>query len=321
MNSAPSWTLGRTMPSSPVPGGNAQVSAVYYDTSTGFGNYNAVYAQLTLRDWHGFTLHTNLTWGRALGTGNQDQATSEYTVLDPWNMHAMYGPQYFDYKFNLNLTLVFQPPVFRSQKGVIGHLLGGWTIAPLFVAHTGSPLGVANDNGGCESFGQANCSTGNTLASDGAVLLHPYTGGNSAYYNQVVSESPTANPNGVGINSNADNGGQNVQFYTNPISTYGEFRDCILGFDTNCGATGLIRNLPWWNLDASVSKDIGIWKEGRVGATLIFQFTNLLNHVQMAQPYLATNDPADWGVLGTSNPNGGQANAPRNMEFGVRVHF
>jgi hypothetical protein len=137
----------------------------------------------------------------------------------------------------------------------------------------------------------------------------------------VVSESATANPNGVGINSNADNGGQNVQFFTNPIATYGQFRDCVLGFDTNCGATGTIRTLPWWNLDASVSKDIGIWKEGRVGATLIFQFSNLLNHVQMAQPYLSTADPADWGVLGTSNPNGGQANAPRNMEFGVRVHF
>ena len=319
MNSAPSWTLGRTMPSSPVAGGNAQLSAVYYDTSIGFANYNAAYAQLTLRDWHGFTVHTNFTWGRALGTGNQDQATSEYTVVDPWNMHAMYGPQYFDYKFNLNLTLVFQPPFYRNQKGVIGHLLGGWTIAPLFVAHSGAPLAVVNDNGDCESFGEANCSTGST--EDFAVFMSKYTGGSSAHYNQVVSESATANPNGVGINSNADNGGQNVQFFTNPIATYGQFRDCVLGFDTNCGATGTIRTLPWWNLDASVSKDIGIWKEGRVGATLIFQFSNLLNHVQMAQPYLSTADPADWGVLGTSNPNGGQANAPRNMEFGVRVHF
>jgi hypothetical protein len=59
----------------------------------------------------------------------------------------------------------------------------------------------------------------------------------------------------------------------------------------------------------------------RVGATLIFQFTKLLNHVQFNPPYLATNDPADFGVLGTSNPNGGEPNSPRNMEFGIRVHF
>jgi len=321
MNAAPSWTLGRTMPSSPINGGSGQVSAVYSDSSIGFGNYNAVYAQLTLRDWHGITVHTNLTWGRALGTGNQDQASSEYTVLDPWHMSAMYGPQYFDYKFNLNLTMIWQSPYYRTQKGVIGHLLGGWTIAPLFVAHGGAPLNVSNDNGGLESFGEANSATDGDYGPDGAVLMHPYTGGSSAHYNQVVSESPTANPNGVGVNSNGDNGGQNVQFFTNPAATYGEFRDCVLGFDTNCGSAGLIRQLPWWNLDATVSKDIGVWKEGRVGATLIFQFTNLLNHVQFNNPYLATNDPADWGVLGTSNPNGGQANSPRNMEFGIRVHF
>jgi hypothetical protein len=319
MNSASSWTLGRTMPSSPVPGGNAQLSAVYADDSAGFGNYNAVYAQLTLHDWHGITMHTNFTWGRALGTGNQSQATSEYTVLDPWNVHSMYGPQFFDYKFNFNLTMLWQSPFYRTQKGIIGHLLGGWSIAPLFTAHDGAPLTVGNDNGGCESFGEANCSTGST--NDGAVLMSNYTGGNSAHYNQTVSESASTNPNGVGVNGNADNGGQNVNMFTNPIATYGQFRDCILGFDTSCGSFGNIRMLPWWNLDATVSKDIGIWKEGRVGATLIFQFTNLLNHVQFNPPFLATNDPGDWGVLGTSNPNGGQTNQPRNMEFGIRLHF
>jgi hypothetical protein len=79
--------------------------------------------------------------------------------------------------------------------------------------------------------------------------------------------------------------------------------------------------LPWWNLDATVSKDSGIWKEGRVGATLIFPFTNLFNHAQLNPPSLSTGDPGDWGVLGTSSPTGGRTNQPRNIEFGVRVHF
>ena len=74
-------------------------------------------------------------------------------------------------------------------------------------------------------------------------------------------------------------------------------------------------------VEATVSKDLSFWKEGRVGATLIFQFTNLLNHVQFSNPYLDISDPADFGVLGTSNPNGGQSNTPRNMEFGLRIHF
>ena len=52
-----------------------------------------------------------------------------------------------------------------------------------------------------------------------------------------------------------------------------------------------------------------------MGATIIFQFTNVLNHVQLGDPYLDISDPQDWGVLS------GQANAPRQVSFGLRIHF
>ena len=319
LNSASSWTLGPTMPSSPLNGGNPQVSGVFADGSNGYGNYNAVYLSFTTNNWHGLTLRSNFTWGRALGTGNQVQATSEYTVTDPFNLHAIYGPQFFDYKFIYSLTMVYHPPFFKAQKGIAGHVLGGWTIAPLFYAHSGGPLSVGNLNGGCESFGEGNCAVESSL--DGAVLMGPFTQGGGVHYNENVNESASANPNGVGINANADNGGQNVQMFSNPAAAYNSFRNCVLGFDTNCGSNGNIRGLPYWDMDAMVSKDIGFWKEGRAGATLIFQFTNVFNHVIFNNPYLSVGDPADFGVLGTSNPNGGQSNTPRNMEFGIRVHF
>lgn len=319
LNKASSWTLGRTMPSSPISGGGGQLSAIYSNSSIGFGNYNAGYVSFTGRDFHGVTARANFTYGRALGTGNQVQATSSYTVLDPWNIRSMYGPQIYDYKSVFNVMMMYQPPYFRSQKGIVGHLLGGWTIAPLFSARSGGPLMVNNLNGDCESFGEANCSTGSTL--DGAVLASKYTGGNAVYYNQNVPTSATANPLGVGVNANPANGGQGVQMFANPVAVFNQFRPCVLGFDTSCGSNGNIRGLGTWNLDATVSKDIGVWRE-RVGGTLIFQFTNLLNHVQLGDPYLDISDPANFGVLGGANPlNGGQVNTPRQMVFGLRIHF
>jgi hypothetical protein len=319
LNSVSSWTLGRTMPSSPgapnlpVNAAAGQLSAIYMQGSNGYGNYNAGYVSVTAHDFHGLTAQSNFTWGRALGTGNQVQASSSYTVMDPWNLHAMYGPQFYDYKFLYNLTLSYQPPYHRSQKGLVGHLLGGWFIAPIFTVRSGAPLSVANYNGGCQSFGEGNCSTGSTL--DGAVLAAPYTGSAHALYNQNVPESASANPLGVGVNSNYDNGGVGTQMFSNPATIYKEFRNCILGFDTNCGSNGQIRGLATWNLDAAISKDIGVWKEGRVGATLMFQFTNLLNHVQLGDPSMDISSPESFGVLG------GQANTPRQMEFGLRIHF
>lgn len=324
LNSASSWTLGRTMPSSTSPAIPAgQLSAVYYDASKGFGNYNAGYLSLTLHAFHGITMRSNFTYGRALGTGNQVQATSSYSVLNPWDIHANYGPQFFDYKFIYSMTMVWQDPYFKTQKGAIGHLLGGWVIAPLFTARSGAILGVNNFNGACESFGEMNCNTGSTNNStnqylDGAVLAKPYTGGTSANYGVNVSETTAS---GAGVNSNADNGGNGINLFQNPDKVYSQFRPCILGYDTSCGGGGNLRGQPTWNLDATVSKDIGVWKEGRVGATLIFQFQNLLNHTQLADPYLDISDPADFGVMGTNNPNGSLQNGPRNMSFGLRIHF
>ncbi|MBS1857876.1 MAG: carboxypeptidase regulatory-like domain-containing protein [Acidobacteria bacterium] len=308
LNRNNSWTLGRTMPSSPINGGSGQLSAVYANTSNGFGNYNAAYFTFTTQNWHGITTHSNFTWGRALGTGNQSQATSSYTVVDPWDLHSMYGPQFFDYKFLYNLSILWEDPFYKSQRGLVGHLLGGWRIAPLFTVRSGAPLFTSNLNGNCQSFGEANCATGST--NDGAVLAAPYTGGTSAYYNQNVTGS-------VGTNANYANGGVGTQMFANPTAVYNEFRPCILGFDTNCGAgvAGGLRGLSSWNLDATASKDIGIWKEGRVGATLMFQITNVLNHVVLGDPSMDISDPSSFGVLG------GQANTPRQMEFGVRVHF
>ncbi len=324
LNQAPGWTLGRTMPSTPsaaIPSG--QLSAVYYDTSLGYGNYNAAYASFTMRDWHGLTARANFTWGRALGTGNQSQATSSYSVLDPWHIHANYGPQFFDYKFLFNASVYWHTPWFRAQKGAVGHLLGGWVISPIFTAQSGGLLGVNNFNGACESFGEMNCSTGSTNNEtnqylDGAVLAKPYTGSNTAHYNTSVAENTAS---GAGVNSNAANGGNNINMFTNPDQVYNEFRPCILGYDTSCGGGGNLRGLPSWNMDATVSKDIGVWKEGRIGATLIFQFYNVLNHTVLTDPYLDISDPQDFGVLGTNNPNGGQANTPRQMSFGLRIHW
>lgn len=311
MEGTKSWTQGRTIPSSSsaaVPSG--QASGIYADDSSGFSTYNALYTTFTTRDWHGVTTLSNFTWGRALGTGNQSQATSEYTALNPYNVRqSMYGPQFWDYKFTYTQTFLWQEPFFRSQKGILGHALGGWRIAPIFTARSGSPLAVGNLSSD-DSFGETQ--TGGTL--DGAVLAAPWTGGTNAHYNFVA---PTTGV-GAGINGNANNGGNNINMFTNPAQTYAEFRNCILGYDTSCGSNGQIRGMSQWNMDVNVAKDINLFRE-RVAATLSFQFSNFFNHVVLADPNLYIGSPADWGVLG-ANENG-QANAPRNLTFLLKVRF
>jgi hypothetical protein len=116
--------------------------------------------------------------------------------------------------------------------------------------------------------------------------------------------------NGVGTRTSTPY----LQAFTDPGLIYSEFRPCVLGFDTNCGGYGSLRGLPTWNLDTTVVKDVGVYKE-RVGVMMFFTFTNVLNHFQPSNPGLTLTSPTSFGQI-TS-----QANSPRSVEFGLRIHF
>jgi hypothetical protein len=203
--------------------------------------------------------------------------------------------------------MIYHTPRFHGQSRLLARVLGGWSIAPLFTAQSGSPLEVNIGTGSTsdsQSFGEE---YGNSnTAYENAVLMAPYTGGTSEHDNVVVAS-------GAGVNGNISAGGAGINMFTNPGAVYSEFRRLIVGLDSSGGGAGVIRGFPTWDLDATASKDIQATE--RIGATLIFQFTNILNHFQPANPSMNIDSPQTWGVVT------GQGNSPRQMEFGLRLHF
>jgi hypothetical protein len=301
LNNAPSWTLGRTMISQPLNGGYSQATSLMQVGSLGYSNYNALYVTFRTSDWHGLTATSNFTWSKALGTGQEAQYNSSYTLLTPYDLDASYGMNGYDYKFVYNLAMFYQVP-YPTTRGLMGHILGGWTISPLFTAQSGAPTYVAySPSPITQAFGESN-STGASAATEEAVGAAPYTGGSSANYNVKGS-------NGIGTNNP-----YGVNLFSDPAAIYSEFRPCVLGIDTSCGGFDNLRGLPRWNLDATISKDVGFAGE-RAGATLIFQITNVMNHVVMTTPGMNLTSPTTFGRIIS------QANTPRQMEFGLRIHF
>ena len=309
------WTLPRTLPDSRVPGTQAcppgpatpvcsQLTSLGMSLSNGYGNYHAAFSTVRLRDWHGIAGTANFTWGRALGVGATTQSTSGYTVVDPWDLRAMYGPQSFDVRFLFNSGLVYHLPVFKSQQGALGRFLGGWGLAPLFTAQSGFPQEV-DVNSDCQSYGESSCS-GGISTYENAVLIGS-TPGMSSHYNVTSSGAGSAG-NITGLNAYAD-----------PQAVYSHFRRPILGVDHNENGTGRLRGFPRWNLDLSVTKETRISE--RIGFTFYALMTNVLNHFQPSDPTTcldndsSTCQPSQWGVVR------GQAYDPRQMEFGLRLHF
>lgn len=287
LDSAPGWTLGRTLTSSrPV-----QAARVPSNVSGAWSNYNAVYTSFTLFDWHGVTATSNLTFSRALGTGGTTQ--NGITSMDTFHLETDYRPLGHDVSWVYNFYALYDVPFFRGQRGVAGRLLGGWSVAPLFRAQSGFPLCVAT---GGESFG--------SWTGGCAVELRKYNAGNTL--NRDVVASGTA-----GRDGNAARGGSGLNLFADPQAVYDGFRPMVLGLDTRWG--NMIRGFPRWNVDLAVKKTILV-REG-IGATLSFEFLNFFNHFNPADPPVNVFSPNNFGVVS------GQSIEPRRINLGLRVFF
>jgi Carboxypeptidase regulatory-like domain len=276
--------------------GSGQISGnVLSNTSLGHGNYNAAFATFKFNDWHGITLQNNLTFSRALGTGDVIQATSEQGVVDPFNLNTQYGVQPSDRKLVESMFLVWQEPFYRGQQGIEGHLLGGWTPSFVFAAGSGAPLFCASpvsfvEEGysGSEEFGSGD---GATAFTDANCVLG---GGPPAASFHKVDGIYTA--------------------FADPTAVTARIRPLILGYDTRSSGYGAFRGLKYWNLNFGVKKNIRITERFNAEASL--NVNNILNHNQLLDPILLDQStPANFGQFSI------EGTTPRTMEMGIRFNF
>jgi hypothetical protein len=301
-------TMMNTQIAGSANGGSGQMtSGVAMNASLGHGNYNAGFVSFSFNDWHGLTMHHNFTYSKALGTGAEVQATSEYTANDPFNLNAMYGVQPFNRKLVYNSYMVWTDPYFKGQNGLVGRALGGWSIAPIFTAGNGEPL-YCNTNTDAQGFGSGDGS--DYFDNEQCVFTSKYNGGVHSHYNIAGGVDQYGNSIGT---ATAGTGGAAVNMFKDPVAVFDQVRAPILGIDTKNPGVGPIIGMPYWNVDMSLQKNIKVWERTTLQFSMIF--ANVFNHNILADPGLALNSASTWGVESS------QANTPRTMEFGVRASF
>jgi hypothetical protein len=270
-------------------------SGVGMNASIGHGNYNAAFASFKMGDWHGLTTQSNFTWSKTLSTGAVVQATSEATAADPYNLNTAYGLAGFDRKFVYNLFLIYNPPFYKGQQGILGHVLGGWTFSPIFTAGSGLPITLGTLNGGGQAFGEGDSTNffANGNSENAVVVGHLSPG---------VHMTPGSLPN----------------LFADPNAAYDSIRQPILGWDSKDGGWSVVRGLSYWNMDFSLRKNIKLTERFNFEFQMVT--VNLFNHPVFYDPgpgdYLDTSSgPDGFGTLP------GQGNTPRTMEFGLRLNF
>ena len=275
-------------------------SGIASNGSIGYGNYNAGFASVKMADWRGLTMQSNFTWSKALGTGGVVQASSEYTPDDPFNLGTTYGYQNYQRKFVYNMFFVYQLPFYKGQSGLMGRVLGGWSVSSVFTAGSPSPIELFTTTGDGQEYGAGD--NINFFGNENAIQIAPITHGH-AYYN-----SPS---NGLPVN-----------MFKEGVAAASDFRNPILGLDNKDGGDGNIFGLPYWNLDLSIRKNIRV-AEG-ISVELQGVFADVLNHNQFLDPVAGAAsglfNPGGFGALNNGSAQE-QAGGDRQIEIGARVRF
>jgi Carboxypeptidase regulatory-like domain len=307
------WTAFRTSLPADLQGYNSMLG----NTTLGFSNYQAGILRVQKRTGHGLTLNANLTWSHTLSTVGINQEYTQANPSVPFDLRYDYGPAPFDTRWVFNMLGTYDLPFGKGKwlgtnNGVLDHIIGGWTFAPIFQWNSG--LVMETYTGSCDEFGQ-----GNVAWCSGMVPLQGVNVGSisrSAHYGVNAT-------NGVGTDGNSCAApnicGSGVNLFANPSAVYNMFRPAVLGIDGRAYDLGPLYGQHRWNLDFSIAKTTKITE--RVGTTFYAQFFNALNHMQFNDPGqygsggLNLQSPTSFGVLDSQFGN------PRSIEFGLRVFF
>jgi hypothetical protein len=106
-----------------------------YWNASGYGNYNAMLAEVKSNLWHGVMFDTQFNWSKSLDTntgpytyeiypykGSLNYARSDNDVARAWKFFGSYSPKFF-----------------KGKADWMEKTMGGWTITGIFNVHSGFP--------------------------------------------------------------------------------------------------------------------------------------------------------------------------------------
>ena len=120
------------------------INVIQY-ANTAQSNYNGLQSELRIANWHGLTATGSYTYSKTI-----DNASEVFSTLaggntlayaqDPFNTS---GPERansgIDFPHVVGIALVYDLPFYKAQKGLVGHVLGGWQVNTTYRYTSGQP--------------------------------------------------------------------------------------------------------------------------------------------------------------------------------------
>ena len=109
-------------------------SSITQEENTTNGNYNGFQTGLRAQGKHGLSGEIDYTWSHEIDITTYDLNT----VSNPWDLRYDRGSGALDRRHILSANYVYALPIFAHSKGFVGSVLGGWQIAGVATAESGT---------------------------------------------------------------------------------------------------------------------------------------------------------------------------------------
>ncbi|HKV78000.1 MAG TPA: TonB-dependent receptor [Candidatus Sulfotelmatobacter sp.] len=134
---------------------NALYTGFNYRSDSVSSNYNALVLEVQKRLSSGLEFQTGYTYSKLLdvnsdlfaGCSTIGGATAPYYYISNNRQHLSYGPAAYDHRHAYKFSLTYSLPFLKSEKGFIGHALGGWSFGSFFQYYFGHPIDVHDGRG------------------------------------------------------------------------------------------------------------------------------------------------------------------------------
>ncbi len=126
-------------------------------------NYNSLQITLNRQVARGLNIGVAYTWSKNLTTNTDDRGSP---ANDTYNLKMDYGPSGYSIPQNLVFNYVYDLPFYEAQRGVVGHVLGGWEISGITTIQSGQPLTIYQNN---DPFSMYNATLG---SGDGGLGIY-----------------------------------------------------------------------------------------------------------------------------------------------------
>jgi hypothetical protein len=105
-------------------------------------NYHSMQVQLQKRFSKGFQFDTSYVLSKSLDSSSTYALGGGLT--DPFNPEHDYGRSSWDRRHAFVVSGVWSPPIYQSQSGAVGRILGGWNLSWITTIYSGEPLNFSS---------------------------------------------------------------------------------------------------------------------------------------------------------------------------------